>query len=92
MRMIEGEERAKRVKLEDTQRKKAEANRMRAFEAAMRKKARHDAELANARRRASLYGEPFVVPRPLRIRRALAGKKADDRRDAASALASLRCN
>ena len=62
------------------------------FEAAMRKKARHDAKLANARRRASLYGELFVVPRPLPIRCALAAKKAADTRDVASGPASLRCN
>ena len=89
MKIIEREEAIKQAKRDEVNAKRAATEAKRALQAANKRREREEMDMAWAKRRASPYGEPIVLPRPLSVRRAVAAKRAAERREAASALALL---
>ena len=89
MKTIKHEEAIKQAKCDEMNAKRAATEAKKAFQAEKKRREREEMFIACSKRRASLYGEPIVLPRPFSVRRAVAAKRAAERREAASALGHL---
>lgn len=89
MALIERGEAGKKSKHQEAETRKAAAAARNALQYAKRRKAREEMDLLCAKRRAQLFGESFRLPRPFAVRRALAAKKAAEKREVAATMAQM---